>query len=154
MRRSGLPVLAVLSLSLALALVSGCGAMMSSKPTPATAPTASASRPSGPVELGDYEKASEGSIASAFAREISGRYASGAMMATAVKDLAENRFACGALKKGPGDPPDQVCRRQMKAGGCTYTYQVHLFDDPGGKAGLSRVRGLYDKACGEDLLGG
>jgi hypothetical protein len=148
-RRSGLPVLAVLS----LALVSGC-AMMSGKPTPATVPTASTPRPSGPIELGDYEKASEGSIANAFAKEISGRYAAGAMMATAIKDLAENRFACAAPKAGTGDPPDQVCRRQVKASGCTYTYQVHLFDDPGGKAGLSRVRGLYDKACGEDLLGG
>lgn len=137
---------------LAAAALTGC-AMMSPKPAPASAPTAEAARPSGPIDLGDYEKASEGSLASSFAKQIVARYAAGAPMATAIKDLAENRFACAAPKAGGGDPPDQVCRRVMKAGACTYTYQVHLFDDPG-KRGLNRVRGLFDKACGEDLLGG
>lgn len=134
------------------ALLSGC-AMLSGKPVPASAPTAEAARPSGPIDLGDYEKASEGSIAVMFSKQIVARYAAGAPMGTAVKDLGENRFACAAPKAGGGDPPDQVCRRVMKAGTCTFTYQVHLFDDPG-KRGLNRVRGLFDKACGEDLLGG
>lgn len=141
-----------LFLALACAALSGC-AMLSGKPTAATEPTAGAAHPSGPINLGDYEKASDGSIESMFARQIVARYASGAPMATALKDLGDNKFACAAPKAGGGDPPDQVCRRVMKAGGCTFTYQVHLFDDPG-KRGLNRVRGLYDKACGEELLGG
>jgi hypothetical protein len=136
---------------IAVAALSGC-AMLSSKPVGASAPTAG-SRPSGPIDLGDYEKASEGSIASMFAKQIVARYANGAPIGSATKDLAENKFACAAPKAGGGDPPDQVCRRALKAGACTYTYQVHLFDDPG-KKGLNRVRGLFDKACGEDLLGG
>jgi hypothetical protein len=136
---------------IAAAALSSCAAL-SSKPVGAAAPTADA-RPSGPIELGDYEKAAEGSIASMFAKQIVARYANGAPMASAMKDLESNKFGCAAPKAGGGDPPDQVCRRMLKAGGCTYTYQVHLFDDPG-KKGLNRVRGLYDKACGEDLLGG
>ncbi len=136
---------------IAAAALSGC-AMLSGKPVGASAPTAS-SRPGGPIELGDYEKASDGSISAMFSKQIVGRYAEGAPMANAMKDLEGNKFACAAPKAGGGDPPDQVCRRMLKTGGCTYTYQVHLFDDPG-KKGLNRVRGLYDKACGEDLLGG
>ncbi|MEJ0023908.1 MAG: hypothetical protein WDN76_11110 [Alphaproteobacteria bacterium] len=141
----------LLLIAIAAAALSGC-AMLSAKPVGAVAPTAE-SRPSGPIELGDYEKAPEGSIASMFAKQIAARYREGAPLAGAMKDLEGNKFGCAAPKAGGGDPPDQVCRRVLKAGGCSYTYQVHLFDDPG-KKGLSRVRGLYDKACGEDLLGG
>jgi hypothetical protein len=141
----------LLLIVVAAAALSGC-AMLSGKPVGASAPTAGA-RPTGPIDLGDYEKASEGSVSSMFARQIVARYANGAPIGSAMKDLEGNKFACAAPKAGGGDPPDQVCRRMLKAGGCTYTYQVHLFDDPG-KKGLNRVRGLYDKACGEDLLGG
>lgn len=134
----------------AAALLSGC-AMIGGKPAPASEPTATA-RPTGPIDLGEYAKNSEGAISSMFAKQIVARYAAGSPIGAAVKDLADNRFACAAPKAGGGDPPDQVCRRTLRADGCTYDYQVHLFDDPG-KRGLNRVRGLYHKACGEELLG-
>lgn len=141
-----------LVIGLALAALSGCAIMQTGKPPAATAPSGEF-RPSGPLALGDYEKDSEGAVRGEFARTVSQRYVLGAPMAQVQKDLTDNRFPCTVPPKNGGDPPDQVCRRQIKTGGCTFTYQVHLFNDPG-KTGISRVRGLYDRACGEELLGG
>jgi hypothetical protein len=132
--------------------VSGCAAIDGGKPPPAL-PAQGEFRPSGPITLGDYEKASEGAVRGDFSKVIASRYPAGAAVSAAVKDLADNKFVCAVPKKAGGDPPDQVCRRAIKAGSCTYTYQVHLFNDAG-KPGVARVRGLYDKACGDDLLGG
>jgi hypothetical protein len=140
------------ALAAAIVALSGCAMLDTGKPPPAV-PAQGAVLPSGPLILGDYEKDSAASLRSSFAKTIASRYAPGAPISAATKDLESNRFACAAPKQGAGDPPDQVCRRTIKAGGCTYTYQVHLFNDPG-KAGVSRVRGLFDKACGDELLGG
>jgi hypothetical protein len=145
-------VLKQIGIGLALVALSGCAAMIGGKPPPAMAPQGDF-RPSGPIALGNYEKESENAVRSAFAKTVVQRYAAGAPMALVNKDLAENRFPCGAAPQTKGDPPDQVCKRTIKAGGCTYTFQVHLYNDAG-KTGIARVRGLYDKACGEDLLGG
>ena len=75
-----------------------------------------------------------------------------------MSDLRANQFTCARPAAGrAGDPPDQVCRRQIVDGGCTHTWQAHLWDDAAGQAAkLTRVRGLYDKRCASDggLLGG
>jgi hypothetical protein len=133
--------------------LSACASLDGGKPAPALPAQGATFKPSGPIALGDYEKASDSSVRGDFSKEIVGRYAAATPVAAALKDLADNKFACAPPKQGTGDPPDQVCRRAVKAGSCTYTFQVHLFNDAG-KAGVARVRGLYDKACGDELLGG
>jgi hypothetical protein len=130
--------------------VAGCAT--GGKPPPAMAARGEF-RPTGPLALGDYAKESEGAIRGEFSKTVVQRYVAGAPLPQVDKDLADNKFACAAAPQTGGDPPDRVCRRQIKASGCTYTFQVHLYNDPG-KTGLARVRGLYDKACGEELLGG
>ena len=114
--------------------------------------------PKGELQLGDYAQLGEAKLAADFSSMIAARYPAGLSLSAAQADLGRNRFSCGAPKLGgkpSGDPPDLVCRRVIKAGGCDHTWQVHLFDDDGGKPTLARVRGLYDRACGsDDLLGG
>lgn len=137
---------------LAAITLSGCAMMQTGKPPPAVAAQGEF-KPSGPIVLGDYEKESEGGVRTDFAKFIANRYVAGAPVSAAMKDLTDNKFACAAPKQAGGDPPDQACRRVIKAASCTYTYQVHLFNDAG-KTGVARVRGLFDKACGDELLGG
>ncbi len=141
-------------LLLAAMALSACASLNGGKPPPAQQPAQQGAtfKPSGPIVLGDYEKASPASVRGDFSKTVVARYVAGAPVSAAMKDLADNKFACAAPRQGPGDPPDQVCRRAIKAGSCTFTYQVHLFNDPG-KTGVARVRGLYDKACGDELLG-
>jgi hypothetical protein len=114
--------------------------------------------PRGELPLGDYAKGDEAKLAADFSRMVGARYPAGLAMSAAQADLGRNKFNCAAPKLGAkpaGDPPDLVCRRVIKAGGCDHTWQVHLFDDDGGKPSVARVRGLYDRACGsDDLLGG
>ena len=139
-----LPVLAVLLLSACESGVTGASK------------AGGAGMPRGEIALGDYGSASEQTIASGFSETIKARYAAGLPIAVANADLNRNKFNCGPSQKGKpgGDPPDLVCRRVIKAGGCDHTWQVHIFDDNGGAPTIARVRGLYDKACGnDDLLG-
>ncbi len=132
----------------------GCAALGIGRPTRAVTPSGEAGMV-GPIELGDYANETEGKILSGFSKAIAARYAPSLAMARALRDLESNKFTCAAPGKAGGDPPDQVCRRTIKAGECSYTWQVHLFDDDGGKPSIARVRGLFDKTCGkEDLLGG
>lgn len=127
-------------------------------PPPApSAPSGGASIPRDPIALGDWRSASEAASLAAFQREISRRYGAGLAISAVARDLNANSFACGAApsrtEAGRGDPPAQVCRRNASHGGCTHTWQVHLFD--GGDGRLTRTRELYDRRCGGDgLLGG
>jgi hypothetical protein len=109
-------------------------------------------RPAGRIDLGAYEREPEAKIVQDFSRTIAGRYAAGAPLSGVTKDLAANDFACAAPKTRGGDPPDRICRRVIRVGDCNHTWQVHLFDDSG-HASVARVRGLYDRTCGEELLG-
>ncbi len=124
-------------------------------PPPARPAAGAEALPARPIELGEYATETEARTLAAFSASVARRYASGAPMAPALADLEANKFACARPRPGAGDPPDQVCRRVVKAEGCKHTFQVHLFDDDGAKQTLARVRGLYDKSCGgDDLLGG
>jgi hypothetical protein len=113
----------------------------------------------GEIALGDYAKLDEARLSGAFAGVVSQRYPAGIALAAAVADLGRNKFSCGAPRPvgkaaAAGDPPAQVCRRVIEAGGCTHTWQVHLFEGGPAKPEVSRARGLYDRACGnDDLLG-
>ncbi|MGH6952348.1 MAG: hypothetical protein ACREH4_15905 [Vitreimonas sp.] len=113
--------------------------------------------PSTPVNLGDWRNASESATLSAFQQGVASRYGAGLAVTAVSADLRRNSFNCGAAPRaqnGRGDPPAQVCRRTLTNGGCTHTWQVHLFDESG-SGELARTRGLYDRRCGGDgLLGG
>lgn len=109
--------------------------------------------PRGSLALGDYQRGSSDAVSRAFAQTVSQRYGAGLALNTVTADLGRQQFACRA-GGGRGDPPDQMCRRSLQSGGCTHTWQVLLYND-GGARGLSRTRGLYDRACGDgELLGG
>ena len=121
-----------------------------------TQPTAPATIPSAPINLGDWRNASEAATLEGFQQGVASRYVAGLQLATASADLRRNEFNCGAAppraEGNRGDPPAQVCRKTTTANGCTHTWQVHLFAE--GEA-LARTRGLYDRRCGNDgLLGG
>lgn len=123
-------------------------------PSAPSAPSGPAAIPSTPLELGDWRRASVPSVLADFERSVNGRYGQGLALNAVTADLRRNEFNCSAPTNGAGDPPDQVCRRTNSASGCTHTWQVHLYDDPG-SAGLARTRALYDRRCGDDgLLGG
>ena len=125
-------------------------------PTGVTTPAGPGEVPTGALELGDWRSASEASTLTAFPQSVNSRYGQGLAISSASADLRRADFSCGAappLSEGRGDPPAQVCRHTETASGCTHTWQVHLFDEGGGR--LGRTRGLYDRRCGgEGLLGG
>lgn len=140
----------------ALLVLSACAT--SGAPGGAVPPRGSAT-PSGPLELGDWRRASEAATLQRYSAALTRRYAPGVGMQVATGDLRANGFACTAPAAGRagGDPPDQVCRKAQTEGDCTHTWQAHLWDDAAGPAKLvSRVRGLYDRRCKADdgLLGG
>jgi hypothetical protein len=122
-----------------------------------SAPTGSAQIPSTPVDFGDWRNANESATLTTFRQSVTSRYGVGLAITAVSADLRRNSFNCGAAPRddaGRGDPPAQVCRRTLTSGGCTHTWQVHLFDE-GGSGQLARTRGLYDRRCGGDgLLGG
>lgn len=124
------------------------------KPPPAAAPARATSMPTQPIDLGEPAKAGVDATTARFSGQILRRYPEKAALAAVEADLKRNSFACGPAKARRGDPPDRVCRRVLKAAGCTHTFQVHLFID-GKAATLDRIRALYDRQCGGDgLLGG
>jgi hypothetical protein len=119
-------------------------------------PSGPATIPSGPLDLGDWRSASASATLQQFQNNVASRYGAGLALTTVAGDLRRNDFSCTANPQGagPGDPPDQICRRTTTASGCTHTWQVHLFD-ANGDGRLARTRGLYDRRCGGDgLLGG
>jgi hypothetical protein len=119
-------------------------------------PSGPATIPSGPLALGDWRSASAAATMQQFQSNVASRYGAGLALTAVAGDLRRNEFSCAANPPsgGPGDPPDQICRRTTTASGCTHTWQVHLFDT-NGDGRLARTRGLYDRRCGGDgLLGG
>jgi hypothetical protein len=132
----------------AVLLVAAC------ETVPAAAPSPGAAGFQGDLDLGDWRNANEAATLEAFQANVTGRYGAGLALSDASADLRRSEFNCGAAPPqdhGRGDPPEQVCRRTVTQGGCTHTWQVHLF----GNAQLARTRGLYDRRCGnEGLLGG
>jgi hypothetical protein len=121
-----------------------------------TEPSGPATVPSEPVNLGDWRNATEAATLEAFQQAIASRYGQGLPIVTVSQDLRRNEFNCTPAppraEGNRGDPPAQVCRKTTTAGGCTHTWQVHLFGD---ESALARTRGLYDRRCGGDgLLGG
>jgi hypothetical protein len=134
-----------------LALVA-CETLPTSGPA---GPSAPASIPSTPLDLGNWREANEATTLQTFQQTVAGRYGAGLELSAASADLRRNEFNCGAAPpqdQGRGDPPAQVCRRTVTASGCTHTWQVHLFAN-GDR--LDHTRGLYDRRCGNDgLLGG
>ncbi len=128
----------------------------------ATAPVGGVSTPdggasiaSGPLDLGNWRSASEAATLQAFQQAVAQRYGAGVALTAVGADLRRNDFACAEGQPSErGDPPAQICRRTASDGGCTHTWQVHVFD-AGGDGRLARSRGLYDRRCGGDgLLGG
>ena len=113
--------------------------------------------PAGPLDFGgDWRHDPTAAVIAHFEQSVSGRYAAGSSLASIAADLHSNQFTCVANHdtSARGDPPAQICRRTVTEAGCTYTWQVHLFDTHG-DAHLARSRELYDKRCGNDaLLGG
>lgn len=111
--------------------------------------------PAGPIDLGNWRNASAPATLTAFEQAVANRYAAGQQLSAVSADLRRNEFTCAAPRPAPddrGDPATEVCRRTTTVSGCTHTWQVHSF----GNAGvITRVRGLYDRRCGNDgLLGG
>lgn len=143
----------------ALHLLTACALVLAACATPAgpATPGGGSRIPEAPIDLGDWRNASEAATFSAFQQQVTARYGEGVQLAAVSGDLRRAEFNCAAgpaRADGRGDPPAQVCRRTITAGGCTHTWQVHLFDTSG-NARLARTRGLYDRRCGGDgLLGG
>lgn len=137
--------------ALTLALLAGCATTA----PPPRAPSAAAGGPipSKPIALGDYARGDIGAVGRNFSAEISQRYARGAALGKVTADLAKNKFVCLAPTGAGGDPPDHACKRVLRAGGCTATYRVNLYDDDSNRT-LDRVRGLFDRTCAGELLGG
>lgn len=128
-------------------------------PTPGgvTPPTAPAEIPSTPLDLGDWRRASAPDTLAHFEQTIAARYGAGLTISAVTADLRRADFNCAAPRANAdnrGAPPAQVCRKTVTAGGCTHTWQAHLFD-ANNDARLARARALYDRRCGDDgLLGG
>jgi hypothetical protein len=139
-----------------LALVAAC--VSSPLPPGAVAPRGAATIAGGPVDLGGWKRGNADGVTQQFSATMARRYGAGLAFSAVTADLRANQFTCARPTAGrAGDPPDQVCRRQITEAGCTHTWQAHLWDDaPGASAKLTRVRGLYDKRCAADggLLGG
>lgn len=123
----------------------------------ASTPSGPSTIPSSPLDLGNWQNASEAATLQAFQQNVNTRYGAGLAISAVSADLRRNDFNCGAAPRaenGRGDPPVQVCRHTATRSGCTHTWQVHLFDE-GSNGRLARTRGLYDRRCGNDgLLGG
>ena len=130
----------------------------STAPPGAVAPRGGALPPVGQIDLGAWRRSGADAMTQQFSNTVARRYGAGLPLSVAIGDLRANQFTCGRPPAGrTGDPPDQVCRRQIVEVGCTHTWQAHLWDDAAGLAAkLTRVRGLYDKRCAADggLLGG
>ncbi len=110
----------------------------------------------GPLDLGDYQHADVNAVVQSFETSANAHYAAGQAFAPVLADLHTNQFNCAANHDAShvGDPPAQICRKTVTESGCTYTWQVHLFDNHG-DAHIARTRELFDKRCGhEGLLGG
>lgn len=138
---------------LALAL-GACATLPTSAPS---GPSGPAPIPSTPIVLGDWRNATEAATLEAFQGGVAERYGAGLALSTVSADLRRNDFNCAdappRAEGGRGNPPTEVCRRTVTTGGCTHTWQVHLFDEGGAR--LARTRALYDRRCGGDgLLGG
>lgn len=125
------------------------------RPGGAVTPSGDAKIPSGPIDLGNWRKATEADVLNGYSRGITRRYGVGVPINAAVTDLAANQFRCTPPSAGRGDPPDKVCRRQVSEAGCVHTWQTHLWDDaPGAATKVTRVRGLYDRRCNTAGAGG
>ena len=132
-------------------LVVALAACAAGRPIGAMAPTGPGRIADGKIDLGDWARGSQDSVARRFAETIAARYGSGVPIAAAAADLRSNQFNCAANAERRGDPPDMSCRRTISGAGCINTWQVHLYNDRGAQ-GLSRTRGLYDKTCSRDQL--
>lgn len=142
--------------SVALGLVLGVSACVTTPVGGVGAPSGSAGIPSSPIDLGDWRRATPGAAGQFFEREVNARYRTGMALTAVSSDLRRNDFNCAGNRDtgGRGDPPDQICRKTVTVEGCTHTWQVHLFDANGDSL-LARTRALYDRRCGSDgLLGG
>lgn len=137
---------------LALA-AAACATTTPTSPTPPR--NAPPGLPSGPLELGDWRRASAGATLAQFGENVARRYRPGLALSLATADLGRQEFNCTANRDAArGDPPDEICRRTVTVEGCTHTWQVHLFDENNNSL-IYRTRGLYDRRCGGDgLLGG
>ena len=138
-------------------LVFAAACATSTTPPGAVAPRGGPLPPVGQIDLGAWKRG--GANSEQFSNTVARRYGAGLSLSVAVSDLRANQFTCARPPAGSaGDPPDQVCRRQIAEAGCTQTWQAHLWDDAatGPAAKLTRVRGLYDRRCAADggLLGG
>lgn len=141
---------------IAAALALGLAACSTVSDGGVSTPTGPATIPSGPIDLGDWRRASANATLESFQRTINARYGAGLQLSAVTADLRRNEFNCAApgAGNGRGDPPAQVCRKTVTVNGCTHTWQAHLFD-ASNDGRLARTRGLYDRRCGGDgLLGG
>jgi predicted small secreted protein len=138
----------------ALALgLAACGTVAGSG---VSTPSGPAAIPSGPIDLGDWRRASASATLETFQHTINARYGAGLQLSAVTADMRRNEFTCAPPSRGDGrgDPPAQVCRKTVTVSGCTHTWQAHLFD-ANNDARLARTRSLYDRRCGGDgLLGG
>ena len=147
MKIAGYPLIAAVAACVAL---SACETMTETVPGGPHAP----SIPSTALELGDYHAGAPDSVLASFQDTVGHRYLEGLALESVSSDLRHYQFNCEPNHDTRGDPPAQICRRTVTEQGCTYTWQVHLFDHHG-DAVLSHARGLYDRRCGGDgLLGG
>ena len=107
----------------------------------------------GQIDLGDWRRASQRSVAARFSDAVARRYDQGRSISQISADLRSNQFACSTGEPSRrGVSPTQVCRRSERDRRCVHTWQVHLFATQQGGA---RTRALYDRACGDEgLLGG
>lgn len=107
------------------------------------------------IDLGDWRRGSDAAVLSRFSRSVERRYGAGLSLTQVQADMRSSAFTCAPVRERRGDPPDVACRKIERAAGCTYTWQVHLFDDAG-QGRIARTRALYDKQCAADdgLLGG
>lgn len=142
---------------LATALLGACATL---PPPPSTGTEPPAAGPAGPkitdepIDLGDFASQGPEGVQKRFGDKLRDRYAVGLALGDIAADQARNGFTCAPSAAKAGDPPDQVCRKAVKAANCTHTFQTLLYDAAGdGK--LARLRGLYDRVCEVDgLLGG
>lgn len=141
---------------IAAALALGLSACSTVTESGVSTPSGPAAIPSGPIDLGDWRRASAAATLEAFQRTVNERYGAGLQISAVAADMRRNEFNCGEPDRGDGrgDPPAQVCRKTVTVNGCTHTWQAHLFDANNDNR-LARTRGLYDRRCGGDgLLGG
>jgi hypothetical protein len=125
-------------------------------PVGGAASTPDARIPEAPLDLGQWQSASASAAGQHFEREVAARYRAGIASGALGADLARSQFTCAAPRddSGRGDPPELICRRTVSAAGCTHTWQVHAYEEPGRRV-LARSRAIYDRRCGGDgLLGG